>query len=176
MNAGDETDFHELDGGVMAEPSVLGMATANQHSDGAVRSSGLLAMTKWKRECIFDGGWRPAADVLIVHEPATGRELARVGGANPEQVREVTAHAWKAHLPWRAMPVEARARILRTAAALLEEHTDELVEWIVRETGGLRAKATYEIVASANELYYSAAQILQPEGHVLTSPDPDRLS
>jgi benzaldehyde dehydrogenase (NAD) len=139
-------------------------------------SEGLLGSTRWKAESIFDGAWRAAPDVLSIREPATGHELARVGAASPALVHEITAHAANAQREWRAMAVESRAAVLRKAAALLEQHAEEIADWIVRETGGLRAKAQFEIASSANELQYCAAQILQPEGHILTSPDPSRLS
>ena len=39
---------------------------------------------------------------------------------------------------------EERAAVLRRAGALFEEHAAEIREWVVRETGGIAAKADLE--------------------------------
>jgi benzaldehyde dehydrogenase (NAD) len=50
------------------------------------------------------------------------------------------------------------------------------MRWIIRETGGVTAKAGYEVAMAAGELYHSAALLTQPIGQILPSADPERLS
>ena len=64
---------------------------------------------------------------------------------------------------------------MRKAARHLEENQDELVSWIARETGGIPAKAGFEIHLVTEILYRSAAMCTEPQGLVLPS-DPGRIS
>ncbi|MET1072874.1 MAG: aldehyde dehydrogenase family protein, partial [Umezawaea sp.] len=80
-----------------------------------------------------------------VVEPATGEVLGTVALSTPEDVRAAVAEASAAQPSWAAVPATERAAVLRRAAKVLEEHTDEVVEWLVRESGSIRAKAGGEI-------------------------------
>ena len=65
--------------------------------------------------------------------------------------------------------------MLRKAARLLEDNQEELIPWIARETGGIPAKAGFEIHMVTEILYRSAAMCTEPQGLVLPS-DPGRIS
>ncbi|MDH7796085.1 MULTISPECIES: benzaldehyde dehydrogenase [unclassified Beijerinckia] len=125
---------------------------------------------------IFSSGWKqPKGHVLDVLEPATGSILTRVGNATAEDVRLAAAEAKKAQPTWAATPYEQRAAIMRKAAALLEEHQEELAYWIVRETGGIAPKAGFEIHTVANIIHRAASMVTEPQGLILPS-DPGRIS
>ena len=47
--------------------------------------------------------------------------------------------------------------MLRKAARLLEDNQEELIPWIARETGGILAKAGFEIHMVTEILYRSSA-------------------
>ena len=108
-------------------------------------------------------------------EPATGATLTRVGNAVAEDVRRAAAEARAAQPAWAATPYEKRAAVLRKAARLLEDHQEELIPWIARETGGIPAKAGFEIHMVTEIFYRSAAMCTEPQGLVLPS-DPGRIS
>ncbi|MBV8730876.1 MAG: aldehyde dehydrogenase family protein, partial [Acidobacteriia bacterium] len=57
-----------------------------------------------------------------------------------------------------------------------ESNQQEIAEWIIRETGGVRPKAEYEIAIAMGELHHSAALLTQPIGEILPSADPERMS
>ena len=59
---------------------------------------------------------------------------------------------------------------------MIEDNSQEIMRWIIRETGGVTAKAGYEVAMAAGELYHSAALLTQPIGQILPSADPERLS
>ena len=65
--------------------------------------------------------------------------------------------------------------MLRKAARVLEDNQDELIPWIARETGGIPAKAGFEIQLVTEILYRSSAMCTEPQGLVLPS-DPGRIS
>jgi benzaldehyde dehydrogenase (NAD) len=125
---------------------------------------------------LFGAEWRAATGGSVdVLEPSTGSVLTRVGNATAEDVRAAAAEARKAQPGWAATPYEKRGAILRKAAALLEANQEELIPWIARETGGIPAKAGFEIHFVAELLYRSAAMCTEPQGLVLPS-DPGRIS
>src|SRR3974390_3550428 len=125
---------------------------------------------------LFGAEWRNAAGgSLDVLEPATGAPLTRVGNATAADVRRAAAEARAAQPGWAATPYEKRGAILRKAARLLEDNQEELIPWIARETGGIPAKAGFEIHMVTEILYRSAAMCTEPQGLVLPS-DPGRIS
>ena len=85
---------------------------------------------------------------------------------------ELTEQAAGAQPKWAETPPDERARILRQAARVIEENSHEIVSWIIRETGGVTAKAGYEVAMATGELYHSAALLTQPIGQILPSRTP----
>ncbi len=122
------------------------------------------------------GGWRPggAGDAAVI-EPATGETLARVGRASVGDVAVAAQTAVDAQVAWAALPFTARTAILRKAGQLFNDHAAELAEWIVRESGGIQAKADLELHVAAEECFEAAAAASHPTGSILRSEMP-RLS
>jgi len=144
--------------------------------DRPLEAQGLFSPSVWSGR-IFNGKWSESAgDPLTVVEPATGATLGVVGASTPASVAEAVSRAARAQEAWGDLAATDRSRVLRKAASLLEDNYDTLIEWIVRETGGLRAKAETELKGTIGELEHSAALFIEPEGNVLHSPDPQRLS
>lgn len=140
------------------------------------RVTSLLGEKHLWEGCLFDGNWRPASSHLDVIEPATGRRLAKVGQASAQDVAEVVRTTVAAQPAWGASYSGERAAVLRRAAALLENNRREVATWIRRETGSIEAKALYEVEGAIDELQHAAAMLIQPEGHLLASPEPGRMS
>ena len=125
---------------------------------------------------VFGGDWRSAAGgSLDVMEPATGNKLTSVGNASAADIRKAAAEAKAAQPGWAATPYEERAAVLRKAARALEDNQEELIPWIARETGGIPAKAGFEIHMVTEILYRSSAMCTEPQGLVLPS-NPGRIS
>ncbi len=78
---------------------------------------------------------------FAVVEPATGRELARVVDADAELVASAVADARRALPAWRDLAPRERGRLLRSVAAIIREHLDELAELEAREVGKPRRDA-----------------------------------
>src|SRR5262249_27680425 len=104
----------------------------------------LLDPSIW-RERYFDGTWRLAPAFMEVREPATGGVLGIAGAGTASLTIELANKVAKAQPEWARTPADDRARIMRKAAQIIEENTTEITEWIVRETGGVRPKAGFEI-------------------------------
>ena len=80
----------------------------------------------------IDGHWAQAlaAEQLEVRNSATGELLAATPLSGNDDVGAAVAAARRAFPAWRATPPVERARILFRLKALLEEHADELSDWL----------------------------------------------
>jgi benzaldehyde dehydrogenase (NAD) len=65
--------------------------------------------------------------------------------------------------------------VLRRAGQLFLDHSEELSDWIVRESGGIGPKAGLEIQTAGEECFEAAALASHPTGEILQSALP-RLS
>jgi benzaldehyde dehydrogenase (NAD) len=136
----------------------------------------LAARSDWDGQ-LYSGGWRSAeGGTTDVIEKATGERLATVGLAGHADVAAATARAAAAQPAWAATSFEERAAILRRAADLLEQRAADVIDWLVRETGEIRARATHEVRISVGEIREAAALAGQPYGELLPTTEPGRLS
>lgn len=125
---------------------------------------------------IYSDGWKAGeAGVRDVVEPATGQVLARCGVASAADVMRAALSAKSAQRRWAQMPFEERAAILRRIAGLVEQRSDEIAQWLIRETGSVMPKARFELSIAIGGLRESAAMLTQPQGLVLPS-DGGRMS
>ncbi|GAA4362813.1 aldehyde dehydrogenase family protein [Paeniglutamicibacter cryotolerans] len=135
----------------------------------------LLNSKLWDSK-VYIGGWRDGGGgSSAVLEPATGETLGRYGVASAADVLEASTRAASAQKEWAARNPEERAAVLRRAGLLWEEHAEEVNDWIVRESGGIPAKAGLETHTAASECYEASALPSLPAGDVLTSNN-DRWS
>jgi benzaldehyde dehydrogenase (NAD) len=134
-----------------------------------------LDTSRWDGRIFIDEWTEGAGGTQDVKEPATGAVLGRFGVATATDVRRAAGVAAEAQKDWAARRPEERAAILRRAGQLWEEHAEEIQGWIVRETGGIPAKAALETHIAANECYEAAGLPSHPAGEVLTSNE-DRWS
>src|SRR5215211_1249422 len=133
----------------------------------------LLGTGHWAGR-VFSGGWlQGGGETYASVEPATGQQLAEVGAAAPQDVRRAVQRAGDTQPAWAATPYDHRAAVLRRAADLLEEHQDEVEDWVVREAGLPRYFAG--ALGAAEEFRQAAALASAPLGQVLPSWQP-RLS
>jgi len=119
------------------------------------------------REHLYSGGWRAAAATLDVREPATGKTLTSTGAAIPADVTTASAAAAAAQPAWAALAPRERAEVFHRAAALLQQHFDELAQYLTRETGAILPKGQHEIREAIAFCRVAAAMPLQAQGHLL---------
>jgi benzaldehyde dehydrogenase (NAD) len=118
-------------------------------------------------EALFIGEWHKTANAVSVIEPATGKELARVGRASVSDVSKASIIATIAQKRWAAIPFRERAAVFRRAAQITERRTSQLVQWIMRETGATAPKAMFEITSVINHMHEAAAMLTKPTGLLL---------
>jgi benzaldehyde dehydrogenase (NAD) len=125
---------------------------------------------------ICNGDWiSPTGGEYQVVEPATGTTLGVVGRASVDDVLQAAERAAEAQKAWARAAFDERARVLRSAGQLWEQHMAEVMQWIVRESGSTAPKAGFELHVATNECYEAAAIATRPYGQLLRSEEP-RLS
>ena len=86
------------------------------------------------------------------------------------------ALAARAQRDWAEVTPQERSEVLLGAARALREHSGEIREWIVRESGGVPAKGDYEIAAGLSQLAQAAGLAALPYGEILSPPGPGQAS
>lgn len=130
-----------------------------------------LDTPRWSGK-IFVSGWTASeAGETEVTAPADGSFVATVGKGNANDVTRAAAAAAVAQPAWEATPPHERAKILNAAADILEANGEELMPWIIRETGSIPPKAGIEIEHSAGFLRAAAAAAVEPQGKIIPSQD-----
>ena len=132
----------------------------------------LLDDRDWKGK-LYSGGWSDGGgEPLPILDKATGESLGEVVAANPDDVSRAVGIAAEAQRAWQeTYAVEQRAVFIK-AAQLLDENRAEIADWIVRETGGVRPKADFELKMSMDELLEAAAMPTQPTGVLVPGNQP----
>ncbi|MGS0895415.1 benzaldehyde dehydrogenase [Burkholderia stagnalis] len=118
---------------------------------------------------LFNGHWFAAPGAADAIEPATGNTLGRIGLADGAAVADAAASARRAQPAWFGLPYDERAAILRRAATVAETHFDDLVGWLVRESGSTRGKAAFELSATIKALHEASGLPSRAAGEVLPS-------
>ena len=119
----------------------------------------LLEPATWHGK-IFSNGWVTAkGGTADVTDKSTGESLGRTGLANAADIAEAAKRAQAALPGWMATTPAARAAILRKAADLLEAAHDEVANFDVRETGGIRPKGDFEVHVAVGELREAATLV-----------------
>jgi benzaldehyde dehydrogenase (NAD) len=141
-----------------------------------MQMSPILDASTWEGK-VFTGRWtEPRGGTIDDMEPATGEVLTRVGSADAQDVAAACEAAAKAQPDWAARAHEERARILLDAAGLIRDNYEELAAWIMRECGGIRAKATTELDDAIQRLTHSAGLTGEAFGHMIPTAVPGRMS
>jgi benzaldehyde dehydrogenase (NAD) len=135
------------------------------------RVSRLLDPELWQGK-IYSDGWRtPAGGTAPVVDKATGESLGTTGIADKADVAAACVRA-KAALPaWSATAPAERAAILLRAADILAAASDEVLLLEQRETGGIAAKAGFDVNVSIGELREAAKLVEHPVRHVIEKTD-----
>src|SRR3954464_12709518 len=120
----------------MAQP-----AFAREHRDAGARAT--------------DGGfdqmplgmsWRQGKSgrVLEDRDPYTDEVIARIAMADESDLDEAFRGAAASQPAWHGMLPGEKAAVLRRAGEIIDARREEIVDWLVRESGSTRIKANVE--------------------------------
>ncbi len=122
------------------------------------------------------GAWRDGASGETAQDvnPYNQEVLSAHVLANRADVDEAYAAAERAQREWAAAAPAERAAVLRRAVELFDARHDELVGWVQRESGSIRAKAEFEVGAARNITEEAASFPYRMHGEIFPSDTPHK--
>ena len=113
-----------------------------------------------------------SGDEIAVTNPATGDIIDTVPSATMEDVARCLDYAQLGKKEWGAVPVYARASVLRKAAQAILEHKAELADLLSRESGKPIWVAENEVVDAAQKFDSYAEKAKHLYGAVMSDAQP----
>ncbi|SFU32910.1 aldehyde dehydrogenase (NAD+) [Nitrosomonas eutropha] len=94
----------------------------------------------------INGIWRHGKGSKVLHDlnPYNNDILVEIPHVNQEDVDEAYRGAARVQPTWAALLPGERAAVMRHAAQVMEARQEEVVQWLIQETGSTRIKATME--------------------------------
>ncbi|MEV7646729.1 aldehyde dehydrogenase family protein [Arthrobacter sp. NPDC089319] len=125
----------------------------------------------------FIGGeWREGRSEKVNTDvnPFDDSVVAEIRQASSQDLDEAYRAAEAAQPGWAATAPSERAKIIRRAGDLLEEHRGEIVSWLVKESGSTVLKANIEVSLATGITQESASFPTRVHGTIHPSNTPDR--
>nr|BAF62890.1 probable vanillin dehydrogenase [Pseudomonas putida] len=118
--------------------------------------------------------WREGSgvDTLTVNDPYTLAVLVKIRQGTRIDVDEAYAAAEDSQRKWAMAGPAARASVLHKAAEIFDRRKEEIIDWLIREAGSTRIKATIEWGAARSITQESASLCSRVSGHLLESNVP----
>lgn len=127
-------------------------------------------MTSYPDLKLYIGGaWRDTAEHLPVLNPATEEEIGRLPHAERTDLDDALTAAEAGFRVWRQTPPQARADLMRRAAALLRARQDEIAHAITAEHGKPLAQARLEVIRGCEFIEWDAGEAVRTYGRVIPS-------
>ncbi|MDO6671615.1 aldehyde dehydrogenase family protein [Cobetia amphilecti] len=124
------------------------------------------------------GEWRAgrAGKMLEVVDPFDRSSLLSISMANAEDLDASYRKARDVQPDWAQTPASERAGVMHKAVELMDERCEELLGWLVRESGSTRLKAQAELAAARAITLESAAMANRVAGMVMEAQVPGKES
>ncbi|MDR6575877.1 aldehyde dehydrogenase family protein [Pseudomonas extremaustralis] len=122
------------------------------------------------------GKWREGRSekALNVTNPYDGRLLVEIPQASRDDLNEAYQKAADAQLAWAATGPAERSAVLLRAVQILDERQEEIIDWIIRESGSTRLKAQIEWGATRSITLESASYPGRVYGRIIASNIPGK--
>jgi succinate-semialdehyde dehydrogenase/glutarate-semialdehyde dehydrogenase len=126
---------------------------------------------------LIDGVWRSGARGLSipVRDPATNETIGSVAHAKTEDLEAAAAAAQRGFAVWRDVSAYERSKLMRRAADLLRQRSDEIAWLMTREQGKPLAQSKLEALSGADVIEWFAEEGRRAYGQVIPSRSPDVL-
>ena len=133
----------------------------------------MVAAERTHRAAPIIGGERQTGQGKPVHNPANRRHIVgEVVEAVPEHIEDALARASAAQVGWDGGGMEMRAQCLERVAALMEQHTQELIGLIAAEAGRTIDDGLSEVREAVDFCRYYAQQGRARFGAPIVLPGP----
>jgi len=115
------------------------------------------------------GVWRKGRSDKVNRDlnPYSGDVVAEISQANQDDLNDAYIGAANAQVAWEDRLPGERAEVMRRAATVMEVRRDEIIGWLIRESGSTRIKATLEWEAVHAVMLEAASLPYLVEGRIL---------
>lgn len=122
------------------------------------------------------GQWREGSGKqdLTVKDPYQDQELLKIRQANREDMDAAYARANEVQPDWAATSPAARAAILYRVVELFDVRKDEIIDWLVRESGSTKMKAEIEWASARGITLEAASMPSRVHGRTMASNVPGK--
>ncbi len=119
----------------------------------------------------ISGEWREGTSDRTVTDinPYTRETIVEIQGGTAEDVNEAYESAQKVQKEWAQALPQARQKILEKAANLMLENQEEIINWLVKESGSTRIKSMVEFQAAYSDIREAAGYPLRMTGLIAPS-------
>ncbi|MEX5219566.1 MAG: aldehyde dehydrogenase family protein [Nitrospira sp.] len=124
----------------------------------------------------LNGQWRGGRSGRVAEDrnPYSDDVLTRIPLANEQDLNEAYQSAAAAQPAWAATLPGERAAILRRAADIMDARKEEIVTWLIKESGSTRLKATIEWDSARAITLEAASAPYRVQGRILPSDIPGK--
>lgn len=124
------------------------------------------------------GKWKKGSTgrTLECRNPYNGDLLVSIDMAGQDELNTAYAAARKAQIGWAEKTPGERAAVMRKVVAIFDARRDEIVDWLIRESGSTRIKAEAEWGLARAITEEATGFPLRAEGRVLPSNIPGKES
>ena len=131
------------------------------------------ALAQAPDQLFIGGNWQPAqaGDTLDVHDPATGKRLATLASAGPDDARAALDAACDAFPSWAATPARERSDILRRAFDLLMERAEDFAWLMTLEMGKPLEQSRGEVTYGGEFLRWFSEEGVRVTGRHGATPE-----
>ncbi len=125
---------------------------------------------------LFIGGqWRSGSGkVLQDRNPYTGDVIVEIPQGGSGDLDDAYASAARAQTDWAAALPISRANVMRRAAEVMQARRNEVISWLIRESGSTRLKATLEFESTHAIMLWAASAAYLAEGRELPTDVPSK--
>jgi aldehyde dehydrogenase (NAD+) len=125
---------------------------------------------------LIGGSWRPGRSAHRIRDldPYTGETLLELASASAQDLDEAYAAAAAAQPKWAERTPAERAEVMQRAMAIVGAREDEIVSWLIRESGSTRLKARLECATTTAVLREAAHMPYGSQGKLLPSDVPGK--
>lgn len=122
------------------------------------------------------GEWREGSgeNLRSVLNPFTGEELVSIRLANSEDLDKAYRAAEAAQHEWAARAPSERSAVLLRAVSIFDEHKEEIIDWLIRESGSTRLKAMVEWGSARAITQEAASMPARAHGYTMASDIPGK--
>ncbi|WP_245567152.1 NAD-dependent succinate-semialdehyde dehydrogenase [Nocardia vinacea] len=158
------------------------MAMLSGRSSSSTRTENIVTITRTSQQTLLDsvptalyidGQWRASTDAgtFVVHDPATGSELAAVADATAADGSAALDAAVDAQKSWARTAPRERAELLRAAFDALIARSEDFALLMTLEMGKPLAEARGEVAYGAEFLRWFSEEAVRVSGRYSTAPD-----